>query len=551
MRLPCHRLGPPVNGGEGAEIRARIAALHQRLLDLWEDEIRQFVGLMGPELKNYRRAYEADFRGRWRQARPAALLEAMADADIVFSGDHHTLPAAQRLPIRLLRTLVRGRRPVTLALEMLHSEDQPAVDDYLARRIGAAALRRRIAFDRRWGFDWMHYHAILDFARRHGLGILAINSDPGPVRSRLARRDRHAAGILARRLVDRPGGLLYVMAGDWHVARAHLPRRVLALARGYGARPGAVVVHQNNESLFRRFAGGGSAPPDVLRRGKNLFCVLNATPLAKAESQLRWVSDRAAAAPGEPDGDCPLLDVATTFREMVAALADHLGVRADPWRLTIRTFEDSGALEAAGRSAGISPGRLRAWRRELERGGAVRVPGRDILLLGPMRLNRAAEEAARYILSLAAPAPRRSRRENFHARVVAEGAVFFATRLINPKRKCDLAADLIARRRAGERERFEAAWARAFLDAGPAPPRWQPGHPFWKTPSRLRRRVARTVGALWGYHLFDAYAGGRLDPAWLRRLFRRRPAVAPEILFVEGCRRGGRVVRVTSKINLL
>lgn len=525
--------------------------MHQRLLDLWEDEIRQFVGLLGPELKNYRRAYEADFRGRWRQARPAALLEAMAAADVVFSGDHHTLPAAQRLPIRLLRTLVRDRRPVTLALEMLHSEDQPAVDDYLAGRIGAAAFRRRIAFDRRWGFNWMQYHAILEFARRHGIPVLAINSDPGPVRRRLARRDRHAAGILARHLVDRPGGLLHVLAGDWHVARAHLPRLVLSLARRYGVHPRAVVVHQNNETLFHRFAGGGSAPPDVLRRGKSLFCVLNATPLAKAQSHLRWAQSRPAAGPPDEESDWPLLDAAATFREIVSALADHLRIRVDAWKLTIHTSEDSGVLEAVARAAGAGPSRLQAWRRELERGGAIHVPAARTLLLGHVHLNRAAEEAARYILAQAAPARRGSRRDNFYAHVVEEGTVFFATRLINPKRKCNLAADLIDRRDQGERARFEALWARAFLGSGPAPPPPAPGHPFWNTPPRLRRHVARTIGALWGYHLFDAYAGGRVGFAWIRRLFRRSTRSAADVVFRDGCARGGRVSRVASKISLL
>ena len=436
---------------------------------------------------------------------------------------------------------------------MLHSEDQPAVDDYLARRIGNCALRRRIAFDRRWGFDWMQYHPILDFARRHGIGILAINSDPGPVRSRLARRDRHAARILARHLVDRPGGILYVLAGDWHVARSHLPRLVISIARGYGAHPRAVVIHQNNEDLYRRFAGGGTAPPDVVRRGDSLFCVLNATPLAKAQSQLRWVLSRPAAAAesDEADSDWPLLDAAVTFREIVSALADHLGISADAWHLTIHTSEDPGVLDAVRRSAGAPPSRLRAWRRELERGGAVTVRGARTLLLGHVHLNRAAEEAARYVLSLA-PAPRRgSRQENFYARVVEEGAVFFATRLINPKRKCDLAADLIGRREEGDGARFEAAWARAFLGSDPAPPLRRSGHPFWVTTPRLRRRVARTIGALWGYHLFDAYAGGRVNLSWIRRLFRRPRHVPAGDLFLEGCARGGRVVRVASKKNLL
>lgn len=73
----------------------------------------------------------------------------------------------------------------------------------------------------------------------------------------------------------------------------HLPRRVERLARRSGRVLRTVIVHQNHETLYRRFVRAGAPPPTVARQGRRTFCVLNATPLTKVSAQLHGLGRQA------------------------------------------------------------------------------------------------------------------------------------------------------------------------------------------------------------------------------------------------------------------
>lgn len=505
--------------GRARRARDRIARLHGELLDRWRDDLRDLIGLMTVELKRYQAVYEADFRGPWRAVDGVEFEAALASADVILGGDYHTLPAAQRLPIRLLRRLLpRDPRPTTLALEMIHSEDQPVVDRYLAGRIGLEALRRAIDFDRRWGFDWRHYGALLRFAREHGLSVLGINCEPGVARGRLLRRDEHAARVMAAHLAAHPGRRLYVLAGDWHMARAHLPARLRRAAREAGLAPRMVIVHQNHERLLDalgRDAGGAST---VARRGRDLFCILNTTPLVKLDSRRRWsaAADAAGAARSEDEADEWLFfEPVAAFHEVDDVLARHLDLPPLPADVDILEANDI-ALARAARRANAGPGTLRHWRRRLEERGTVRPPRSRTLLVARAPAHRLAEESIRLRLD-AAGRPRLRGLPAFLRRTIDEGAAMFASRLLNPDRKCRLLGDWSIGD-GGTAGAWVRALARHLARRPGVLPFSAPGHPFLVTSPAMRNRVAAAVGAAWGWHLFELWTAGDVTDAPLRRL---------------------------------
>lgn len=493
-------------------VSALLHRLREGILKEWRSELDQIHGTIGAELRRYRAEYEADFRGAWRADTPQALLTAVARADIVFSGDHHTLAAAQRLPIRLLRRLEPADRPVTLALEMLHSRDQAAVDDFLDGRLSAAALRVAIGFDARWGFDWLAYLPLLDYARRHGHPVLAINTEAGPARGRLARRDRHAADRLVQRLLERPDERVFVLAGDWHVARAHLPRRVERLARRSGRVLRTVIVHQNHETLYRRFVRAGAPPPTVARQGRRTFCVLNATPLTKVSAQLHGSGRQALRS---LYGEGSTTDTASAFHDVVTALARHLSLPTPLDALTIWEIDDT---EDALVALELNEVRDPAARRRLERGEPVFLAKRRALLLPPASLNRLGEEAARQLATRWRGWHPQYPHDVFYGAALQTGAVFLATRLLNPNRKCALLADLATGTPPAPGESYLAAWARCLMDPR-SNGRLADTHAFWGAHRSTQRRVARRIGAAWGYHVYDAYEENRLDLNFIRSLF--------------------------------
>lgn len=526
-------------------VSALLHRLREGILKEWRSELDQLQGSLGAELRRYRMEYEADFRGAWRADTPSALLSAVARADIVFSGDHHTLAAAQRLPIRLLRRLEPTDRPVTLALEMLHSRDQAAVDAFLGGRLSAAALRVAIGFDARWGFDWLAYLPLLEYARRHGHPVLAINTEAGPARGRLARRDRHAAERLVQRLRERPDERIFVLAGDWHVARAHLPRRVERLARRSGRVLRTVIVHQNHETLYRRFVRAGAAPPTVARQGRRTFCVFNATPLTKVSAQLHGSSRQALRS---LYGEDSATDTAAAFHDVVTAMARHLSLPTPLDSLTIWQIDDGEDALVALELNGV---RSLATRRRLERGEPVFLAGRRALLLPPASLNRLGEEAARQLATRWRGWHPRNPHDAFYGAALQAGAVFLATRLLNPNRKCALLADLATGATDTRPESHLAAWARCLMNPR-SHGRLADTHAFWRAHRSTQRRVARRIGAAWGYHVYDAYEEHRLDLNFIRSLFETDcdQASCPN-LFHSGWRGWRRHRRADSKQDLL
>ena len=497
--------------------------MHADLLERWRQDLSDVIGLMNRELKRYRAAYEADFLGTWQVATPEELTRAVARSDVIVGGDYHTLPAAQRLPVRLLRgVLERDRRPTTLALEMLHSQDQPLVDRYLAGRLGLQGLKRAIAFDRRWGFDWLQYSALLRFARRESLHVLGINCEPGVARGRLDRRDEHAARVIAEHLQAEPGRRVYVIAGDWHVARAHLPRLIRAEAARRGRAPRLLIVHQNHDGLRERLAPDLRGRPAAARRGRDLFCVFNATPLVKIDSHRNWISrQQETARPGGKPLDADewsLFDPISAWHEVEESLRRHLGIPLHEINWTVRSAEDEIGLLGAARRAGAPAATRRRWLRRLAQGRLVWVAAARTLLVGPAPVHRLAEAAAWRLLSLR-PRRRLTPVETFYRRAIETGAAFFASRLFNPDRKCLLPADLATGGHRGSAAGWTAAWIRR-QGRQPDPPFADPLHPFWSAAPGVRRRCAGLVGTTWGYFLFDAYARGEVEAGFLHQLFR-------------------------------
>jgi hypothetical protein len=266
----------------------------------------------------------------------------------------------------------------------------------------------------------------------------------------------------------------------------------------------------------------------VARRGRDLFCVLNTTPLVKVDSNRLWASRQEssdAARAGLEGGEWPMFDPTLAFREVDEVLARHLKLGPAP-AFDLVGPDDVPGLERTARRCDAPAGRAAEWRKRLADGGIAWVPKARTLLLGHAPIHRLAEEAMRRRLE--APefpwqlrlvrldrAPRdadvsKGARARFHRRLRIEGAAFLASRLVNPDRKCRLFADW-NRTEGG----LAGAWVRAWIRAARRQPGRLPflaaGHPFWTIRAATRREVARAVGMAWGWHFFQAWTAGHLS----------------------------------------
>ena len=210
-----------------------------------------------------------------------AVVEAALDADVVFLGERHDDPVAHALQLRVLRDLhERAGRPVVLGLEMFEADVQPVVDEYLA---GAIDERSFLEAARPWSNYATDYRPLVEYARAHGLAVVATNAPARHVRAvarggvgaldelpeaSLAvyppRPFAEASPALAAKFAEAMGGTPGHggPAADAMLAAQNLRDLVMAQRVAEAARGGALVVHVNGSF----HSEGGLGIPEHLAR---------------------------------------------------------------------------------------------------------------------------------------------------------------------------------------------------------------------------------------------------------------------------------------------
>jgi len=125
-----------------------------------------------------------------------ALLDRLAEADVVFLGEQHTDPATHALELSVLEGLHRraGAR-LALGMEMWERDAQPALDSYLHGRTDEAAFLKTA---RPWSSYKTDYRPLVEYAKANGIPVLAANV-PQAIASAVGKR-----GLAA--LADAPPG---------------------------------------------------------------------------------------------------------------------------------------------------------------------------------------------------------------------------------------------------------------------------------------------------------------------------------------------------------
>jgi len=119
----------------------------------------------------------------------SALLDRLAQADVVFLGETHLDDTTHRVEAAVLEGLLERRQgKVVLSLEMFERDVQPLLDDYLAGRIDEPTF---LAGSRPWGNYRTAYRPLIEGARRAGIPALAANA-PARLRRKLGSGGREA-----------------------------------------------------------------------------------------------------------------------------------------------------------------------------------------------------------------------------------------------------------------------------------------------------------------------------------------------------------------------
>ncbi len=515
-------------------MRASSLSLQRSLFRHQARQISEQVQGGSAQFRAYQRRYEVATR-RFRRAIELHDVDArVAQSDVVYVGDYHTLRMAQQAYLKLAQSAVSCGRRVVLALEFVESKHQSTLDSFLAGRVSEKTFLSRIGHPYRGPFDiWPAFAPIFELAKKAKLEVRAIDRRAVGPRS-LEMRDQGAAVSIAQtaKAADRP--LVLVLMGQFHVTPCHLPRKVQALLGKHERR--ALVIYQNAEGVYWSLARGGRVEATrAVEISASELCLVNASPVVCQRSFLDYVEAEAGDARLEDPG------IAETFRHLAGAIGRLAGInvgKAADEVMVLRPGDLDVHLRLKQR-ANFTSAELRQLAKHVFSLESAFIPRAQAVWLSSMSLNNAAEEAARFVRHVCvgnrAVRPR-AHPDGFFAACLEAALGFLGSRLVNPKRRCtqldEWAWHFESSR--GETKRvaaFTLALAGAVSDGLNKAPGMVP-----KVNTALFMPVSRALGSLLGEALAQAFASKKFAATEVSALF-FDPFPAPARTFVALSRR--------------
>jgi len=336
--------------------------------------------------RKYLREFTQAFRQYDSALAPEELDQRLKSANILLVGDYHALAASQRFAAHLVEKIA-SQRPVVLCVEAVLSRDQSILDSWWRREIAEEELRKRLRFDREWGYEWQPFYELLSTARDHAEAIYALDCMPREDMRRIRSRDRHAAAKIAQARQSHPDAAILVLFGESHLAPEHLPQILKAEFPG----DSLLTILQNVDALYWPAVSENATAVSV---GPDAVCVFNSSPLEKYESYRlcleRWNGDDQT-------------DFAPAVYNVIFSLARTLGFQlnsphngtqpkylADSLPEIVTFNESEHRLCGAGALA-------REVLEEIDNAGCVYVPDTNQFFIREFNMPQVAAEAARFL----------------------------------------------------------------------------------------------------------------------------------------------------------
>lgn len=473
--------------------------------------VAQRVGPEPAELKRYRKSLEKDLQGPWRASSVQELFHQVESSDVIFLSDFHALRQSQKTHLRILRKVL-GTRPLVIAVECVEARFQKHINAYLQGSIEAAELQEKLRWQENWGFPWVNYAPLFEWARQHQIPVYGINRRPHQ-KEGMKSRDRFAAQKIKEIREQNPDAQVFVIYGDWHLATNHIPKWV----KSRGGRQ--LRILQNSEKIyFQILKTTPQEETEVVRLNANTFCVLNVPPWVKWQSYLMYLEETYDQ---DLDENIDFTDHIKAFLELICRELDLEVSLSD---LGVYTAKDSGFWEKILQTC---KGEEAKWVNLLiEEDGSFCLPGSQVAYLARPSVNQAASLAMEYILFQSSKASENclNGRQDFVKWIWVKGWAYFGGKLVNPKRKTETLLDIKSRltTRGGtlEKEPLQLALLQKVKELGPLFRRNSSRSTFKPRHRRSYVIAAELLGGLMGEKIYQAYRHGHLKSAEIRQLLK-------------------------------
>ena len=103
------------------------------------------------------------------------IIPELAKDRVVYVGEAHTAYGHHLSQLDIIRRLHEIDSNIAIGLEFFQQPFQQYLDDYIAGKLDEKEMLRKTEYYIRWAYDYRHYKPILDYAKEHGIPLIALN----------------------------------------------------------------------------------------------------------------------------------------------------------------------------------------------------------------------------------------------------------------------------------------------------------------------------------------------------------------------------------------
>ena len=115
------------------------------------------------------------------------IIPRLEDRRVIYVGEQHEKYAHHINQLMIIKNLHEAGIKLAVGMEMFQIPYQAALDDYLADRIDERSFLTRSAYFDKWRFDYNLYKPIIDYLKKEGIPLVALNIE-GDISRRVARK---------------------------------------------------------------------------------------------------------------------------------------------------------------------------------------------------------------------------------------------------------------------------------------------------------------------------------------------------------------------------
>jgi uncharacterized iron-regulated protein len=104
------------------------------------------------------------------------ILRSITPANIIYLGEIHDSTTDHADQLSILKQLSSSPKQLAIGLEMFQKPYQPIIDQYLAGKISEEELVKQTEYQKRWGWPWENYAALLRLAKERKIAVIALNT---------------------------------------------------------------------------------------------------------------------------------------------------------------------------------------------------------------------------------------------------------------------------------------------------------------------------------------------------------------------------------------